>query len=77
MRSGTESGGSIRRSRTPTGPSPEMSPFVLPKADSERTTAHSQVGFPPAFEHLPKAESLKRYIRLQTCAPRLEPGKSP
>lgn len=49
MRSGAASGGLIGGTRTPTGSSLEMSPRVLPKADSERTTTHPQVGFPAAL----------------------------
>jgi hypothetical protein len=49
MCSGAASGGLIGGPRTPTGSSLEMSPRVLPKADSETTTPHPQVGFPPAL----------------------------
>jgi len=47
MCSGAASGGLIGGPRTPTGSSLEMSPRVLPKADSETTTAHPQVGSRP------------------------------
>ena len=49
MCSGAASGGLIGGPRTPTGSSLEMSPRVLPKADSETTTPHPQVRFPPAL----------------------------
>ncbi len=66
MRSGTASGGSIGRSKTPTGSSLEISPLAPPKADSERTIAHPQVGFAAALStcHEPRFFSVISGCRL-------------